>query len=134
MVGSRVAKLDRLLPVLPLGPLKYHGGMSDDASESADDDAISVVELRRRRDEILRLAAEHGVHDVRIFGSVAREEATNHSDVDLLVELEPGRSLLDLGAFLMDVQDLLGRRVDVVTTSALRQRLRHKVVEDAVPL
>lgn len=108
--------------------------MSDDASESADDDAISVVELRRRRDEILRLAAEHGVHDVRIFGSVAREEATNHSDVDLLVELEPGRSLLDLGAFLMDVQDLLGRRVDVVTTSGLRQRLRHKVVEDAVPL
>ena len=71
--------------------------------------------LQEKRAEILRLAAQHGASNVRVFGSVARREADAESDVDFLVTLQPERSLLDLGALLMDLQDLLGREVDVVT-------------------
>jgi predicted nucleotidyltransferase len=90
--------------------------------------------LRRRRDEILRIAAEHGASNVRVFGSVARGEADAASDVDLLVDLEPGRSLFDLGGLLMDLQELLGIRVDVVTERALRSRFRERVLGEAVAL
>ena len=90
--------------------------------------------LRSRRDEILRLAARRGARNVRIFGSVARGEAHPDSDVDFLVDLEPGRSLLDLGGLLMDLQALLGRPVDVVTEKGLRPRLRASVLKDARPL
>ena len=90
--------------------------------------------LRRNRDEILRLAAVHGARNIRVFGSVARGEADEESDVDFLVDLEPGRSLLDLGGLLMDMQDLLGRRVDVVTEKGLRPRIRDRVFREAVPL
>jgi predicted nucleotidyltransferase len=71
---------------------------------------------------------------VRIFGSVARGEADSASDLDLLVEMEPGRSLLDLGGLLMELQDLLGCRVDVVTEKGLRNRIRDRVLKDAVAL
>ena len=90
--------------------------------------------LRRNRDEILRLAAAHGARNIRVFGSVARGEADEESDVDFLVDLEPGRSLLDLGGLLMDMRDLLGRRVDVVTEKGLRPRIRDRVFREAVPL
>ena len=76
--------------------------------------------LKFQREDILRIAAQHGAHNVRVFGSVARGEARPDSDVDLLVELESGRSLLDLGGLLMDLQTLLGRVVDVVTDKGLR--------------
>lgn len=95
---------------------------------------MSLAAVRRHRTEILRIAAEHGVRNVRLFGSVARGEATDRSDVDLLVDLAPGQSLLDLGAFQMDVQDLLGRRVDVVTTAGLGERRRDQATADALPL
>lgn len=71
---------------------------------------------------------------MRIFGSVARGEADERSDVDFLVELEPGRSLLDLGGLLMDLQQLLGHPVDVVTERGLRERIRERVLEEAIPL
>ena len=90
--------------------------------------------LRRNRDEILRLAAAHGARNIRVFGSVARGEADEESDVDFLVDLEPGRSLLDLGGLLMDMRELLGRRVDVVTEKGLRPRIRDRVFREAVPL
>ena len=90
--------------------------------------------LTARRDEILRIAARYGARNLRVFGSVARGNADADSDVDLLVELEPGRSLLDLGGLLMDLQDLLGRRVDVVTERGLRERIRDRVLREAVPL
>lgn len=90
--------------------------------------------LKEKREEILRIAARHGAHNVRIFGSVARGEAGPESDLDLLVEMEPGRSLLDMGGLLMDLQDLLGCRVDVVTEKGLRERIRDRVLKDAVPL
>ncbi len=87
-----------------------------------------------RRDEILSSAARHGARNVRIFGSVARGEATADSDLDVLVDLEPGRSLLDLGGLLIELQELLGCRVDVVTEQGLRPRLRERVLREAVPL
>jgi predicted nucleotidyltransferase len=90
--------------------------------------------LRENRDEVLRLAARHGAYNVRVFGSVARGEARADSDVDLLVELEPGRSLFDLGGLLMDLQDLLGCKVDLVTERGLHWYVRDRILQEAVPL
>ncbi|HSS51697.1 MAG TPA: nucleotidyltransferase family protein [Thermoanaerobaculia bacterium] len=95
---------------------------------------MGIEELRRRREEILRVAAQHGARHVRIFGSVARGEADERSDVDFLVELEKGRSLFDLGGLLMDLQTLLGRPVDVVTEKGLKSRIRDRVLHEAVSL
>lgn len=90
--------------------------------------------LETRRETILRLAHEHGATRVRVFGSMARGDAGVESDVDLLVELEQGRTLLDLGALLMDLQELLHRKVDVLTEGALHPRIRDRVLREAVPL
>lgn len=90
--------------------------------------------LGAKRHEILAAAARRGAANVRIFGSVARGEAGPESDVDVLVDLEPGRSLFDLGGLLMDLQDLLGCRVDVVTEAGLRPRIRQRVLREAVSL
>jgi len=90
--------------------------------------------IQGKRREILEIAARHGAYNVRIFGSVARGEADEASDVDILVELEPNRSLLDLGGFLADMQDLLGCKVDVVTEKGLKTRIRDRVLQEAVPL
>jgi predicted nucleotidyltransferase len=91
-------------------------------------------ELRERRDEILEVARARGATRVRVFGSVARGDSTESSDVDFLVDLEPGRSLLDLGGLLMDLQDLLKRDVDVVTERGLRPRVVQRVLADAIEL
>ena len=90
--------------------------------------------LGGKRDDILRIAARHGARKVRVFGSVARGEADETSDVDFLVELEPGRTLFDLGGLLMDLRDLLGRDVDVVTERGLKTRIRTRVLQEAVAL
>lgn len=90
--------------------------------------------VKQKREEILRLAAQYGARNVRIFGSVARGEARPDSDIDFLVDLEVGRSLLDLGGLLMDLQDLLHCRVDVVTEKGLRTRIRDRVLQEAAPL
>lgn len=90
--------------------------------------------LQERREEIIAIAAKHGAYNVRIFGSVARREADSASDLDLLVEMEPERSLFDLGGLLMDLQELLGCRVDVVTERGLRGRIRERVLKEAMAL
>jgi uncharacterized protein len=95
---------------------------------------ITKEEIRKRRDEITRLAARYGAHDVRIFGSVARGDATEESDLDLLVRFEAGRSLLDQGGLLMDLRELLGIKVDVISEGALTGRFGQIVRKEAVPL
>jgi uncharacterized protein len=90
--------------------------------------------LRTKREEILRIATKYGAYNIRIFGSVARREADINSDVDFLVEMEPGRSLFDLGGLLIELQDMLGCEVDIVTEKGLRSRIREKVLSEAVPL
>ncbi|MBI4495225.1 MAG: nucleotidyltransferase family protein [Chloroflexi bacterium] len=90
--------------------------------------------LKARREDILRLAAQHGARNVRVFGSVARGEARPDSDVDFLVEMEQGRSLLDLVAFWLDLEDLLSCKVDVVTDGGLSPYLRDRILAEAVPL
>ena len=87
--------------------------------------------IESHRAEIRALAERHGFREVRIFGSMARGGANHASDVDLLVSLSPGRTGLALGALLMDVQDLLGRRVQVVTERSLHPDLREQVLEEA---
>lgn len=90
--------------------------------------------LKDKREEILRLCAKHGARSVRVFGSVARGQADQHSDVDFLVELEPGRTLLDLGGLQQELEGLLGQRVDVVTVRGLKARIRDRVLREAVPV
>jgi predicted nucleotidyltransferase len=90
--------------------------------------------LRTKRDDILRIAAQYGAYNVRIFGSVARGEADEKSDIDLLVNMESGRSLLDLCGLLIDLEELLGRKVDVVTEKGLRDRIRNRVLNEAIAL
>lgn len=86
------------------------------------------------REEILRIAARHGASDVRVFGSVARGEAGEESDVDFLVELDQGRSLLDHAALKVELEELLGRPVDVATVRGLKPRVREHILAEAVPL
>lgn len=95
---------------------------------------MRIEELRGRRTEILRLAALHGATNVRVFGSVARGEADERSDVDFLVDMRSGRSLLDLGGLLEDLRELLSHPVDVVTERGLKSRIRDRVLREAVPL
>ena len=90
--------------------------------------------LQEKREDILRLAKEYGAYNVRVFGSVARGEADEKSDIDLLVDMERGRSLLDMGGLLMDLQDMLGYSVDLVTEHGLREHMKADVLRDAVPL
>jgi uncharacterized protein len=90
--------------------------------------------LRDQRQDILQIAARHGAHNVRVFGSVARGESRPDSDIDFLVELEPGRSLFDLGGLLVDLQTLLRVDVDVVTEKGLRPSIRAQVMREAIPL
>jgi uncharacterized protein len=95
---------------------------------------MRIEELRGRKAEILRLAAIHGATNVRVFGSVARGEARDESDVDFLVDLGRSRSLLDLGGLSEDLRELLSRPVDVVTERGLKARIRDRVLREAVPL
>jgi len=90
--------------------------------------------LTRKRGEIEKIAAILGARNIRVFGSVARGEADEKSDIDFLVEMEPGRSLFDLGGLLMDLQEFLGCDVDVVTERGLNPRIRDRVLREAVSL
>jgi len=88
--------------------------------------------LSQRRDDVLRIAERHGARNVRVFGSIARGTATSTSDVDLLVEMDPGRTLLDHAALKQELEELLGVRVDVVTEAALHWSIRDQVLDEAV--
>jgi len=104
-------------------------------SDEKGDQAMSLEELlQAKREDILHTASKYGAYNVRVFGSVARGEADSKSDIDLLVDMEPGRSLLDLSGLLIDLEDLLGCNVDVVTEKGLRDRIRERVLREAVTL
>lgn len=87
--------------------------------------------IRERREDILRVASLRGAHNVRVFGSAARGEDTESSDIDFLVTMEPGRSLLDKAGLLTDLQELLGRKVDVVSDDAIYWLLRRRILKEA---
>ncbi|MBZ5623879.1 MAG: nucleotidyltransferase domain-containing protein [Acidobacteriia bacterium] len=96
---------------------------------------MTLQELRdRNRDEILRAAAHRGARNVRVFGSVARGDNDEDSDIDFLVEMEPGRTLFDLSGLLLDLESLLHVHVDVVTERGLRPKVRDRVLSEALPL
>lgn len=90
-----------------------------------------LVLVKRRKKRILQLADLYGVYDIRIFGSVARGEADESSDIDFLVKIKPGKSLFDLGGFVFDVKELLGVEVDAVTEDGLHPRMRERVIQEA---
>jgi predicted nucleotidyltransferase len=90
--------------------------------------------LRQKREAILEIARRYGAHDIRIFGSIARGDNTEASDVDILVRFEPERSLLDHGGLIVDLEELLGVKVDVVDEDGMRPRFRAVVTREAVPL
>lgn len=94
----------------------------------------TLENLHARRDDILRLAHEHGATNVRVFGSVARGEATDGSDIDFLVDFQRGTSVWDVIGLWQDLSALLGCEVSVVTESTLEGHFRQNVLKDAVPL
>jgi uncharacterized protein len=91
-------------------------------------------QIQLNRENIIRLAKRYGVTELRLFGSVARGEDTPESDIDFLVDMEPGRSLFDLGGLLVDLENLLGCKVDVMTEKSLHWYIREKVLREARPL
>lgn len=90
--------------------------------------------LKQKHAEILGIASRYGARNVRVFGSVARAEADEQSDIDFLVEMEPGRSLFDLGGLQLELESALGRPVDVVTEEGLKARIRARVLREAIPV
>ena len=95
---------------------------------------MAIDSLHAHRQAILELAAQHGARNVRVFGSVARGEDRPDSDVDLLVDVEPGRSLLDVIALEQDLEALLGRPVDVQTDGGLSPYLQQRILAEAAAL
>ena len=90
--------------------------------------------ITKHRDEILALAAKYGAHNVRVFGSVARGDAGPESDIDILVNFEPGRDYFDQAGLLGDLRDLLGRPVDVIREPDLRARIKDEVLAQAIAI
>jgi len=90
--------------------------------------------LQAKREEILKVCARYGAHNVHVFGSVVRGEADEQSDIDLIVDFEPGRSLLDHAGLWLELQDLLGVKVDVVSSRGIKPRIRERVSQEAVSL
>ena len=95
---------------------------------------MSITELCARRHEILTLADRHGAKNIRVFGSVARGDERSDSDIDFLVDVETGRSLLDVIGFQQDLEELLGRRVEVFTDADLSPYLQTRVFAEAAAL
>ena len=96
---------------------------------------MTLDELRAgHRARIMDLAANRGASNIRVFGSVARDTSTSTSDIDLVVDFEPGRSLLDLTGLQLDLQVELGCKVDVISSRGLKPRMAAEIERDAVPL
>ena len=90
--------------------------------------------LKAKREEILAVCAKYGARNVRLFGSVARSEADEQSDIDLIVDFEPGRSLFDHAGLWLELQELVGVEVDVVSSRGIKPRIRERVLREGIPL
>lgn len=112
------------------------GTMDPEVNMAAPDriGGLTLAGLRARRSEITALASLHGASEIAIFGSVARGDSASSSDVDFVVRMAAGRSLLDLGGLVMDLRDLLGVAVDVVTLAGVGPRVRERIAAESVPL
>lgn len=108
--------------------------ISIEAHGSSESEAAVNKLLRAKREEILRIANRHGAFNVRVFGSVAKGKADSKSDIDFLVDTEPGRTLFDLSELLLDLQELLERDVDIVTEQELHSRIHERVLKEAMQL
>jgi predicted nucleotidyltransferase len=95
---------------------------------------MNIQELKNKRESIISVVERNGGTKVRIFGSLARGEGLTDSDVDILIELDPGRSLLDILAIKQDLEDLLHRNVDVLTESAVSPYIKDDIMSEAVAL
>ena len=96
---------------------------------------MTALELiKEKREDILRVAAQYGAHNVRVFGSISRGDETELSDIDFLVSMDPNRSLLDQAGLLADLKELLHRDVDVVTDDNLYRLLRRRILKEARPI
>ena len=89
------------------------------------------MNLQQKRDDILRIAAQYGARNLRVFGSVARGDDHAHSDIDLLVDMDPDRSLLDVVGLGQDLEELLDRKVDVLTGASLHPALRDRILAES---
>jgi uncharacterized protein len=90
--------------------------------------------LSKKRNEIIQIAAKYGAGNLRVFGSVARGESDDRSDIDILVDMQPDKSLLDLAGLLIELRKALGVKVDVFTESSLKPRIRERALKESVPL
>ncbi|MCD4784458.1 MAG: nucleotidyltransferase family protein [Candidatus Eremiobacteraeota bacterium] len=95
---------------------------------------MTLEDIKARREEILKIGQKNGVCNIAVFGSVVRGQAGGKSDVDFLIDMEPGRSLFDLSGFMIDLEDLLGYKVDVAMRDGLRESIREQVLKEAVRL
>jgi len=95
---------------------------------------MNINEVKAKREDILNIAKKHGAYNIRIFGSVVRGEARQDSDLDILVDLEPNRSLLDHAGLIIDLQETMNCKVDVVTEKGLRPRIRDVILKEAIPI
>ncbi|PWR73672.1 nucleotidyltransferase family protein [Methanospirillum lacunae] len=90
--------------------------------------------LKTKRSELIALAQKHGASNIRVFGSVSRKEENSNSDIDILVDMAEGASLLDLARLKNDLEDLLGRPIDITTKPALHPMLAGTILKEAIPL
>ncbi len=95
---------------------------------------VTVAGLRSRREELVCAGRQHGISNIRVFGSVARGEADEHSDLDLLVDVAPGHGYFDMAGFALDVEDLMQVFTQVATENGLKPRIRERVLAEAIPL
>jgi predicted nucleotidyltransferase len=96
--------------------------------------SMTLADVRSHKGALIAIAERHGATNIRVFGSIARGDNSNSSDLDLLVDLEAGRTLMDLGGLLMDLQEEIGTTVEVATERILRPELRVRVLSEAIPL
>ena len=130
-VSPSIATLRRLADTLGITfEIRPASGLT---SRPAQGPGLTLEDLRSRREEILSIAAARGARNVRVFGSVARGQAGPESDVDFLVELEPNRTVLDVSELILDLEEALGRRVDVVQVR-WRSPIAEQIEREAVPL